>query len=172
MEPLDEFSEPLAKLIRFGGRNRFADSDDDRRERGQRHAPGTGGFKVFVAGVVERLVVRFLRDQQDCVIWYLYLYLDPSGEVFVVQAYLDHEYGYEARRDGERMETDLDDPEEQRAAIIWCAPTFEEFAYRFWIENRLWLALNGDDPSGLEPQMRDYLNHYATRHTGMTVAQG
>lgn len=104
-------------------------------------------------------LVRFLRDQQDCVIWYLYL--RPSGEVFVVQSYLDYEYEYEARRDGEETETDLDDPEEQRAAIVWCAPTFEEFAYRFWVENRIWRTLNSDDPSGLEPRLRDYLNHYA-----------
>ncbi|MFF8908746.1 hypothetical protein [Streptomyces olivaceoviridis] len=84
-------------------------------------------------------LVRFLRDQQDCVIWYLYL--RPSGEVFVVHSSLDYEYEYEARRDGEETETDLDDPEEQRAAILWCAPSFEEFAHRFWIENRLWHAL-------------------------------
>ncbi|MGW1269072.1 hypothetical protein [Streptomyces sp. NPDC002491] len=104
-------------------------------------------------------LVRFLRDQQDCVIWYLYL--RPSGEAFVVHSYLDYEYEYEARRDGEERDTDLDDPEEQRAAILWCAPSFEEFAHRFWIENRLWHALNGDDLSGLEPQVHDYLRHYA-----------
>ncbi|MET7987485.1 hypothetical protein [Streptomyces sp. NPDC005281] len=103
-------------------------------------------------------LVRFLRDQQDCVIWYLYL--RPSGEAFVVHSYLDYEYEYEARRDGEESETDLDDPEEQRAAILWCAPSFEEFAHRFWIENRLWRALNGTDLSGLEPQAHDYLGHY------------
>ncbi|MFF3639343.1 hypothetical protein [Streptomyces sp. NPDC002250] len=104
-------------------------------------------------------LVRFLRDQQDCVIWYLYL--RPSGEVFVVHSHLDYESEYEARRDGEETETDLDNPEEQRAAILWCAPSFEEFAHRFWIENRLWHALNGDDLAGLEPQARDYLRHYA-----------
>jgi hypothetical protein len=104
-------------------------------------------------------LVRFLRDQQDCVIWYLHL--SPSGEVFVVHSCLDYEYEYEARRDGEERETDLDDPEEQRATILWCAASFEEFAHRFWIENRLWHALNGDDLSGLEPQVRDYLRHYA-----------
>ncbi|MEV7388329.1 hypothetical protein [Streptomyces sp. NPDC091215] len=104
-------------------------------------------------------LVRFLRDQQDCVIWYLYL--RSSGEAFVVHSSLDYEYEYEARRDGEETETDLDDPEEQRAAILWCAPSFEEFAHRFWIENRLWHALDGNDLSGLEPQLRDYLRHYA-----------
>lgn len=57
-------------------------------------------------------------------------------------------------------ESCLDDTEEQAAAIFWCAPSFEEFAHRFWIENRLWHAVNGGDPSRLEPQLCDYLLHY------------
>jgi hypothetical protein len=104
-------------------------------------------------------LVRFLRDQQDCVIWYLYL--RSSGEAFVVHSHLDYEYEYEAQRNGEETESDLDDEEEQTAAILWCAPTFEEFAHRFWIENRLWHAVNGGDMSHLEPQLRNYLHHYA-----------
>jgi hypothetical protein len=104
-------------------------------------------------------LVRFLRDQQDSVIWYLYLC--PSGEAFVEHSHLDYEYEYEARRDGEQTQTDLDDAQEQRAAIFWCAPSFEEFAYRFWVENRLWRAVHGGDLSRLEPHLRDYLRHYA-----------
>ncbi|PJM97343.1 hypothetical protein CG719_04335 [Streptomyces sp. CB01373] len=103
-------------------------------------------------------LVRFLRDQQDCVIWYLYL--RPSGETFVVHSHLDYEYEFEAQRDREEPESCLDDPEEQAAAIFWCAPSFEEFAHRFWIENRLWHAVNGGDLSRLEPQLCDYLLHY------------
>ncbi|MQY15773.1 hypothetical protein SRB5_59640 [Streptomyces sp. RB5] len=106
-------------------------------------------------------LVRFLRDQQDCVIWYLYL--RPSGESFVVHSHLDYEYEYEARRAGEDTGTDLDDLEEQQSAILWCAPSFTEFAYRFWAENRLWRALNDDALSGLGPGTRAYLNHYAPR---------
>ncbi|MGW1594231.1 hypothetical protein [Streptomyces sp. NPDC002343] len=82
-----------------------------------------------------------------------------------MHSHLDYEYEYEARRDGEETQTDLDDPEEQEAAILWCAPSFEEFAHRFWIENRLWHALNDDDLSGLEPEMREYLRHYASPGT-------
>jgi hypothetical protein len=58
-------------------------------------------------------------------------------------------------------QTDLDDAQEQPAAILWCAPSFEEFAYRFWVENRLWRAVRGADLSRLEPRLRDYLRHYA-----------
>ncbi|MFJ9818565.1 hypothetical protein ACIRU3_25560 [Streptomyces sp. NPDC101151] len=104
-------------------------------------------------------LVRFLRDQQDCVFWYLCL--RPSGEAFVVFSHLDYEYEHEARRDGEETKTNPDDKEEQWASIFWCAPSFEEFAHRFWIENRLWCALNGGDLSELDPELRDYLRHYA-----------
>ena len=103
--------------------------------------------------------MRFLRDQQDCVLWYLYL--RSSEETFVVHSYLDYEYEYEARRNGEQTQTDLDDAQEQSAGIMWCAPSFEEFAYRFWIENRLWRGVRGGDLSQLEPQLRDYLRYYA-----------
>jgi hypothetical protein len=100
-------------------------------------------------------LVRFLRDQQDCVIWYLYL--RPSGEAFVVHSHLDYED--EARRGG--AQTDLGPAQEQMTAILWCAPSFEEFAYRFWVENRLWRAVRAGDLSQLEPRLRDYLRHYA-----------
>jgi hypothetical protein len=105
------------------------------------------------------VLVRFLRDQQDCVIWYLYL--RPSGEAFVVHSYVDYEFAYEARREGEASDCDLDDVEEQRAAILWCAPSFEEFAHRFWMENRLWFAIRDDELSGLDAELRRYVEHYA-----------
>ncbi|MCC9312343.1 hypothetical protein LN042_35700 [Kitasatospora sp. RB6PN24] len=104
-------------------------------------------------------LVRFFRDQQDCVLWYLYL--RPSGEVFVVNSYLDYEYEYEAR-DSEDCEpqSDLDDLAAQTAEILWCAPSFENFAYRFWLENRLWRAVNGEGDASLDTEMRGYLDHY------------
>ncbi|GAA1953179.1 hypothetical protein [Kitasatospora viridis] len=106
-------------------------------------------------------LVRFFRDQQDCVLWCLYL--RPSGEVFVVNSHLDYEAEYEARdEDGWEPRSDLDDPVAQRAAILWCAPTFEQFAYRFWVENRLWY-LTDDGPEQelhLDAELRAYLDHY------------
>ncbi|MFD8809356.1 hypothetical protein [Streptomyces sp. NPDC059597] len=90
-------------------------------------------------------LVRFLRDQQDCVIWYLYL--RASGEAFVVHCSLD-----------------LDEPDAldgQQPALLWCAPSFEEFAYRFWVENRLWEPVNNGESASIEPELRDYLSHYA-----------
>ncbi len=106
-------------------------------------------------------LVRFFRDQQDCVLWYLYL--RPTGEVFVVVSYLDYEYEYEVRDSGdeEQPHSDLGDAAVQRAAILRCAPSFEQFAYRFWLENRIWRALNGDEGDGpIDSEMQAYLHHY------------
>ncbi|MEV8097146.1 hypothetical protein [Kitasatospora sp. NPDC085879] len=108
-------------------------------------------------------LVRFLRDQQDCVMWYLYL--RPSGEAFVVHSWLDYAYEYAAREEGEGPSTDLDDIELQRSEILWCAASFEEFAHRFWTENRLWYTVSGGDPAAVEPELRAYLRHYAATGT-------
>ncbi|GHH45751.1 hypothetical protein [Streptomyces candidus] len=79
----------------------------------------------------------------------------------MVYSDLDYESEHEARRDGEETQTDLEDAEEQKAAITWCAPSFEEFAHRFWIENRLRHAVAASRLPPLEPRLQDYLNHYA-----------
>ncbi|GAA1272178.1 hypothetical protein GCM10009665_70270 [Kitasatospora nipponensis] len=103
-------------------------------------------------------LVRFLRDQQDCLLWYLYL--RPGGEAFVICSYLDYAYEYEAREAGEETGVDLADRAQQLDSILWCAPSFEEFAYRFWAENRIWHALHGAGPAALGPTLRRYLAHY------------
>ncbi|MFH9795157.1 hypothetical protein [Streptomyces virginiae] len=101
-------------------------------------------------------LVRFLRDQQDCVIWYLYL--RPSGEAFVVFSHLELESaGWWA--EGEPTE-------EVRAAVasslMRCADTFEEFAYRFVVENELWMRANSAGAeSPLAPRLQEYADHYA-----------
>jgi hypothetical protein len=95
-------------------------------------------------------LVRFLRDQQDCVLWYLYL--RPSGEVFVVGSPLDFDCLPEW--------DEADGPVDLSRLIAWCAPTFEEFAYRFWVENRLWSVLADGGAVGDHPELAGYLAHY------------
>ncbi|CAL9613913.1 hypothetical protein SUDANB120_05707 [Streptomyces sp. enrichment culture] len=110
-------------------------------------------------------LVRFLRDQQDCVIWYLYL--RPGGEAFVVCSHLEYEYVYDAHRAGRPTGTDLADPEEQRAALVRCAESFEEFAHRFWIENVLWdVADGGRSGDGAAPALQEYARHYEAAASG------
>ncbi|HST83423.1 MAG TPA: hypothetical protein VLL08_16955 [Kineosporiaceae bacterium] len=89
-------------------------------------------------------LVRFLSDQQDCVTWYLYL--RRGRPAFVV-----HSYGLDF----------LDETDEEDAGVIYrCASSFEEFAYRFWVENRIWSHLNDSDAGTLPPEFAEYLAHY------------
>jgi hypothetical protein len=93
-------------------------------------------------------MVRFLRDQQDCAIWYLYLhrFRDP----FVVFSHVDF------------AEDDLAGYEPGETEIVWCSPTFEEFAFRFWLESRIWRRLNGTVDEPLDEVMVRYLDHFRT----------
>jgi hypothetical protein len=104
--------------------------------------------------------VRFLRDQQDSALWYLCL--RPSGEVFVAHSYyLAYHLDYPA----EDVEWDAAEvPPDVKAAdltdeIFWCASSFEEFAYRFWLENRLWYSVR-DAGHEHDVASRRYLDHY------------
>jgi hypothetical protein len=100
-------------------------------------------------------IIRFLNDQQGVLFWYLYLI--PTGQhgVLVSPVQLD--------------EVDAsDDPQEQTASrantqaivahTLVCAPTFEAFIYRFWLENVLWFKLS--DGGALTPEEQRYIAYY------------
>jgi len=92
--------------------------------------------------------MRFLNDQQDVLLWYLYL--TPEGEhcVLVTPLSLDELTGPEY---AERQT--------QIAQHIYvCSPTFESFIYRFWLENTLWENLEGVE--ALPEEQQRYLEHY------------
>lgn len=100
-------------------------------------------------------LVRFLCTDDEDVFWYLYL--RPSGEAFVVHSEIEYQAECDARDVGEETRTDLDDMEQQRAAIHWCAPSFEEFLYRLL---RLWRVIDSGDLSEFDSDQRRYLDHY------------
>ena len=101
-----------------------------------------------VANVAEpgAFTVRVMRDQQDCCFWYLYL--PPTGAPYMVNSPIP-----------------FDDPEvqvDQETAIhnlCYVAPTFEQFVYRFWMENMLWDLVNGKNSTFTADQLA-YLSHY------------
>ena len=103
--------------------------------------PITGGY-----------FVRFYNDQQDCCFWFLYL--SPSGEHAVLTSWImvDDE-GFNP--------AEVENFAEQMAV---CAPSFELFLYRYWLENRLWFGLD-DGQNFLTPDFNQYLNHYKGRKT-------
>lgn len=90
----------------------------------------------------------FLADSQDCLLWYLHL--DPlSGDHCVVVSWdffgcdIDAEPQYPEEPDN----------------VFFCAPSFEAFIYRTWIENEIWLAWHeGRWPPPAE--QLSYVEHY------------
>lgn len=104
-------------------------------------------------GSEQGYIIRFLNDQQEVLLWYLYL--TPAGEqrVLVSPFMLD-----EVAQDGPMNE-------QTRQAVIdntfECAPTFAEFIYRFWLENVIWFKLNdGASAAPLTGEEQAYVAHY------------
>lgn len=99
--------------------------------------------------------IRFLRDQQDCLFWYLHLL--PDGDAHVLCSPIPFD------------DPDLEVDRDVVIANTWCAaPHFEQFVYRFWIENVLWDALESTDPEWT-PAQRAYLGHYEARLAAAAV---
>ena len=49
--------------------------------------------------------------------------------------------------------------------FVYCAPTFSEFLYRFWIENEIWFALEVEGcRRPLNSLELDYVSHYASQN--------
>ncbi len=95
-------------------------------------------------------IVGFLRDQQDVLLWYLYL--TPNGEARVIVSPFELDDESEELTDVARANI--------LAQTVVCAPTFDEFLYRFWLENTLWFKLN-ESGATFTPDEQAYLDHYA-----------
>jgi hypothetical protein len=101
---------------------------------------------VPIRGGLGRLV-RFLSDSQDCKHWSLYI--SPCGtshSVVATYRYSGSEFANE--RGGMPYPKD----------ITICAASFEEFLYRFWMENELWYAVHNMGPMPVGGT--EYLAHY------------
>ncbi len=99
---------------------------------------------VEIPGHPGRLL-RFMNDQQCCLLWYVLL--EPGGGHSVVCAAPEFDH--------ERVGDTLEDIAEPRDAAV-CAPSFEAFMHRFWLENSLWFAVNKRQP--LTPEQTAYAN--------------
>jgi hypothetical protein len=101
-------------------------------------------------------VVSFLADSQGCLFWNLYI--SPTGDSCVVASY----DWYDKSED--YMDEDEEDEDEVMAPkaidLLYCAPSFEEFVYRFWIENDIWFTLYRGKGTPLTNLQLKYLSHY------------
>lgn len=96
-------------------------------------------------------IIRFLNDQQDVLLWYLYL--TPAGEHCVLVSPYALDDLKEALTDVGRQNV--------LANTYVCAPSFAAFIYRFWLENVLWFKVSGGENSEpLTEEEQRYLAHY------------
>jgi hypothetical protein len=85
---------------------------------------------IEIDGRSDAKLLRFMNDQQCVLLWYLYLQVgSPVSVVFA-----DPQWSDEAPGDT------LDDVITPTNLTV-CAESFEEFIFRFWIENAIWFAL-------------------------------
>jgi hypothetical protein len=102
----------------------------------------------------ERLL-RFMNDQQSCLAWYLLL--EPGSRHRVAAA----TPRFRDDAEGDTFE-DVVDPTE----VLVCAPSFEAFVQRFWIENVIWYRTHEGRP--LDAALAAYLD--AARASGARPA--
>ncbi len=101
------------------------------------------------------ILVHFLSDQQWVLHWLLYLGPDGSEAVVVSPDPLGFDNG-----EGEPVRLVNVDDASDRMTV--CSETFEEFLYRFWIENELFfrLAVDKESADSLPTQLRAYASGY------------
>jgi hypothetical protein len=98
-------------------------------------------------------IIRFLSDQQDCQFWYLYVTSKTHEHGVLVSCWrLDPEEG--------EPYGDPEAPADLTDSILLCAPTFETFLYRFWLECILVGKLRRSPSEPLTSEEQEYLAHY------------
>jgi hypothetical protein len=80
-------------------------------------------------------LVRFGHDSQGC--WYVYLYLAADGSCPVVGS----SELFTPEGDEPLWELSRESPVEFLGTTFWVAPDFEQFLYRYWVDNVIWFHL-------------------------------
>jgi hypothetical protein len=111
-------------------------------------------------------IVRFYKDQQDVLLWYLYL--TPQGAHYVLVTPIElEEMAAESLSDEERQSI------QQNTWV--CALSFVSFIYRWWLENSIWFKVSDDadfvDAGMLTDAERAYLAHYEASNTSGASSQ-
>jgi len=99
---------------------------------------------VKTPGENSEYFIRFMEDGQSVMHWYLYIDQVGNSWVATTNRILDSNYPKDVS-----LEKKLEN-------VVICAPTIEEFLYRFWIEVRIWLA--NSDNFGLTSEEEEYMN--------------
>ena len=97
---------------------------------------------VETIGSIPGHLVHFLSDSQSCAHWYVHILLNGCSAVLESPDL----YCYQIENSDwmENPACRLERIDLEEVQMHFCAPTFSEFLFRFWIENEIWYALNGD----------------------------
>ena len=99
-------------------------------------------------------LIHFLSDQQYCLLWYLYIKDGKEAGVLVSPYFFG--------ADGNAIENYGRGPITGEK-VLYCAPEFERFIYRFWLENVLWDKVSyNPDKANLNTIEKNYVDHYET----------
>jgi hypothetical protein len=110
-------------------------------------------------GAEEGYIIRFMNDQQCVLLWYLYLTRSGKQSILVSHYWLD-----DLKPLHELTQEELTNIHEH---TFICAPSFEAFLYRFWLENTIWFNLTDDKP--LTEEQQRYVKHYKNEFTDQTT---
>jgi hypothetical protein len=123
---------------------------------GERIVPTIGG--------IEGSLVHFLSDSQSCAHWYVHIL--PNGEHSVLESEDLYCYKPENSTWKENPSCQLERIDLRGLGFAYCAPSFQEFLYRFWIENEIWYALLDDESRRpLNTLEQTYVSHYGSKMT-------
>lgn len=90
---------------------------------------------IDAPGGAEGRLLRFMNDQQCCLLWYLHL--RPGGEHAVLVGAPE----WDDEAEGETLEDMV-----RLTEVLFCSPTFDDFILRFWLENTIWFSLHRARP--------------------------
>lgn len=117
---------------------------------------------VETVGSIPGHLVHFLSDSQSCAHWYLHIL--PNGVTAVLESPDLYCYQIEHSDWIENPACRLERIDLNGLVFVYCAPSFSDFLYRFWIENEIWYAL--EDEASRRPLKKlelGYVNHYAAQ---------
>lgn len=99
-----------------------------------------GQRAVETVGTLAGHLIHFLSDSQSCAHWYLHVL--RTGESAILQAPDLYCYLLENSDWMDNPACRFEKLDISAQDIHFCAASFSEFLFRFWIENEIWLAMN------------------------------
>jgi len=114
---------------------------------------------VPLPGFPGSYAVRFMNDSQCCVLWYLLFQPDRPIKVLASPYFIEREIF-----DAMEYQSELDEPlayGDVLSASCICADSFDEFMFRFHIENAIWFGTHAG--FRLAPYEQAYLDSTKTK---------